>query len=95
MYIDFSKVAKTLKVFGTTMAPPLIDFIITLSNLREESLRVYCGKYSYYDYCVSFKDLNSTFLVVGGRTIMIKIIPSIKLIKSLLICIIYSFFHFC
>ena len=38
MYINFSKLAKTLKVFGTTMAPPLLDFITTLSNLRGESL---------------------------------------------------------
>ena len=28
MYINFSKLAKTLKVFGTTMAQPLLDFII-------------------------------------------------------------------
>ena len=48
MYINFSKLAKTLKVFGTTMAPPLLDFITTLSNHRGESLQVYCGKYSYY-----------------------------------------------
>jgi len=24
MYIDFSKVAKTLKVFGTTLVPPFL-----------------------------------------------------------------------
>ena len=48
MYIDFSKLAKTLKVSGTTLVPPLIDFNITSDNLRGESLQVYCGKYSYY-----------------------------------------------
>ena len=37
MYINFSKLAKTLKVFGTTMAPPLIDFNITSDNHRGES----------------------------------------------------------
>ena len=50
------------------MAPPLIDFITTLSNLRGESLQVYCGKYSYYRITVLvLKILNSTFLVVDGR----------------------------
>jgi len=39
MYIDFSKLAKTLKVFGTIMAPPLIDFITTLEIIEEKAYK--------------------------------------------------------